>query len=400
MVTIRVVDSIMGSGKTSWATQFMNQNPGKAFIFVTPYLEEVERIKRECPGLQFYSGEEGQKFKDFKKFLAAGKNIVATHKCFQMADDEVRALLEGNDYTLIMDEVFDVVIDIPLAAKDIEAVLSLYADVDETGLLVWKEQNYPEEGGKFSDIMKMARTKGLMVFNNSFLLWLFPVEIFKCFREVYVLTYLFEGQVQRHYFDLNNLPYDSYQVQQLKNSDGCIVYDLVPRGTVIERKCTDSVETCDNEKMNAVGRGRTTLSSTWYDNNKSKWPILKNNLVNFFQNIHHAKSDDVMWTTFEKAKEELKGKGYTNGFVSCNARATNKFENRSKVAYCVNWFMRPVISNYFKAHNIEVDEDNYALSAMLQFIWRSAIRKNPPIKIDVYVPSERMRTLLRDWLKK
>lgn len=42
---ITVVDSIMGSGKTSWAIQYINQSsPSTKFIFITPYLTEIERI--------------------------------------------------------------------------------------------------------------------------------------------------------------------------------------------------------------------------------------------------------------------------------------------------------------------------------------------------------------------
>jgi hypothetical protein len=33
---------------------------------------------------------------------------------------------------------------------------------------------------------------------------------------------------------------------------------------------------------------------------------------------------------------------------------------------------------------------------MIQFIWRSAIRDGKPIHL--FVPSERMRTLLKDWM--
>lgn len=46
--------------------------------------------------------------------------------------------------------------------------------------------------------------------------------------------------------------------------------------------------------------------------------------------------------------------------------------------------------------NIKLDEDGYALSEMLQFIWRSAIRNGEPIEI--YIPSKRMRELLIKYL--
>lgn len=42
---VTVVDSIMGSGKTSWAIQYINESPmATKFIFITPYLTEIERI--------------------------------------------------------------------------------------------------------------------------------------------------------------------------------------------------------------------------------------------------------------------------------------------------------------------------------------------------------------------
>ena len=47
-------------------------------------------------------------------------------------------------------------------------------------------------------------------------------------------------------------------------------------------------------------------------------------------------------------------------------------------------------------NNISVNEDGYALSEMLQFIWRSAIRDGK--EIWVYIPSIRMRTLLKEWI--
>ena len=58
--------------------------------------------------------------------------------------------------------------------------------------------------------------------------------------------------------------------------------------------------------------------------------------------------------------------------------------------------MNPIIKNYFIQNGIEVDEDCYALSEMLQFIWRSGIREGK--KITIYIPSIRMRNLLKDWI--
>ena len=55
------------------------------------------------------------------------------------------------------------------------------------------------------------------------------------------------------------------------------------------------------------------------------------------------------------------------------------------------------VNQFFAQHEIIMDADKYALSEMLQWIWRSKIRNGGEIWI--YIPSKRMRKLLQEWLK-
>ena len=59
--------------------------------------------------------------------------------------------------------------------------------------------------------------------------------------------------------------------------------------------------------------------------------------------------------------------------------------------------MNTSIYNFLKANEIEIDQNMFALSEMLQWIWRSAIRDGKEIWI--YIPSKRMRTLLENWIE-
>jgi hypothetical protein len=52
--------------------------------------------------------------------------------------------------------------------------------------------------------------------------------------------------------------------------------------------------------------------------------------------------------------------------------------------------------NFYYKNGITPDEDKYALSIMIQWLWRSAIRDGR--EISVYIPSKRMRTLLKEWI--
>jgi hypothetical protein len=55
-----------------------------------------------------------------------------------------------------------------------------------------------------------------------------------------------------------------------------------------------------------------------------------------------------------------------------------------------------VIKNFFSKHEVEVNVELFALSELLQWLFRSRIRTDQPIQ--VYIPSIRMRTLLEQYL--
>lgn len=131
-------------------------------------------------------------------------------------------------------------------------------------------------------------------------------------------------------------------------------------------------------------------------------------MINFFNNKpivynqkadkwEKSKSDNNIWTTFKAYKKLISGKGYAKGYLPSNMRATNEYKDRTAVAYMINKYFNPCIKNFFLSKGIEVDEDGYALSEMLQFLWRSAIREGRIIT--VYIPSSRMRNLLIKWIE-
>ena len=56
-----------------------------------------------------------------------------------------------------------------------------------------------------------------------------------------------------------------------------------------------------------------------------------------------------------------------------------------------------MISKFFKDKGVTIEENDYALSMLIQWIFRSRIRDNQ--KINIYIPSKRMRNLLESWLQ-
>jgi len=97
-------------------------------------------------------------------------------------------------------------------------------------------------------------------------------------------------------------------------------------------------------------------------------------------------------------KYRLQGKGYTKGFIPWTTRATNDYQDTHNLAFAYNLYMKPFEKQFFEDAGVIVNEDLLALSDLLQWIWRSAIRKSDAERINIYIPSIRMRTLLYQWL--
>lgn len=57
--------------------------------------------------------------------------------------------------------------------------------------------------------------------------------------------------------------------------------------------------------------------------------------------------------------------------------------------------MNPNDKQFFTTRNVSVDEDLLAVSDLIQFMFRGCIRKGK--RMNCYIPSERMRSLLKDW---
>lgn len=390
-----IVDEMMGRGKSSAAINYIN-NSDERFIVITPYLDEVARYKSSCRSKKFREPikRQGSKLSDIKQLIQAGENIVSTHALFQRFDREVIELCRGLNYNLIMDEVTEVVQQYEITSDDINVLLKNFCNLDDKGRLIWKEE-CQDYDGKYTEVKNLCNLGGLAIVRGKALMWLFPVEVFNAFSHVFILTYKFNAQIQRYYYDYYGIEYEykyvsGDDVANFAFSDNPSIYNGVDYRSLIH--------ILDNHKMNSIGDSDFSLSRTWYDRYKTTAVMkqLKNNLSNYFRHIRNDNSKDNLWTTFKDFRQILSGKGYTKGFIPLNIRATNSYKERTSVAYLVNVFLNPIVKGFFQDHNVTVDEDGYALSEMMQLIWRSAIREGN--EIWVYMPSKRMRGLLYDWI--
>ena len=390
---IRIVDARMGRGKTSAAVQYMSTHPDKKFIYVTPYLSEVGRICKSCDFEQPESSSHS-KLSELKELLYEGKNVSTTHSLFSYFDWEVLDIVRTKHYSLIVDEAIDVVERINLSDKDFDLLLKECVVVEkDTNIVHWTDENYT---GSFSKCKEKADKGSLYCFDHSFISVMSP-DLLRAFDDVIMMTYLFDGQYQKAYLDFFGFKYRMCGIDDSNGYEFTETSDSPPR-----LDYTSLIKIINDKKLNEIGENRTALSKTWYDSrgrNHHDIIKLRGAMAKVFRRMGTpVPADHQLWTTFKSSEYKLLGDRdrYKSSFLQMNARATNKYRDRDVVLYLINRFADPNIQKFFSIRNIEIDEDKFALSEMLQFIWRSAIRDGKPIIL--YVPSRRMRELLVDWI--
>lgn len=406
---VYVCDAIMGSGKSQSAISYMNEHDGERFVYITPYIEETERIQQSCPGASFITPSSKiadygySKIEHTRHLLEDGKNISTTHAAFRLYTEDMIVNIQKWKYTLIIDEAVNVLCELNESPSDVDVFEKAgYVKYDGNGVYRYNGGEYG--GGLLDGVFQMLKRNNILRLRNItghpeddiLFFWELHPDVLRAFNKVFVLTYLFDGQDVKYYFDMNGIEYKKIGIQ--RDGDTYRFADTMEYYPQYISKLDQMIHIFENQKLNNIGSGRYALSAGWFEKAEPNDLVkLKNNLYNYFHNYSGSVStDDIMWSTFKEYGSKLKGKGYSSQLTACNLRAFNTMRNKTVLAYCVNVFVNPFKKRYLSRAG-EYDEDAYALSMMVQWIWRSAIRDGK--EISIYIPSERMRNLLKAWIK-
>ena len=387
-------DEVMGSGKTTAAIKAINAAPAEQkFMFVTPYLSEVARIKEGCAEKEFCEPVEGFDCKtaDLERLIDVQANIVTTHALFTMMPLEYLEKIRETGYVLFLDEALEPMEPLTgIDPLDAEYATDKLIKINEDSSVEWiASEKYH---GPFTFLRNMC-DKGYLrgavsEEGAACFVHILPTAYFTSFEDVVIMTYLFSGQILKNYLNIEKLPYRrlflNYEEQMFASK----------REGTFRRDYRQLITILDNPRMNAIGDKKTALSHSWYARNDLKQ--VSNNLNNFFKNMMKSPANSRLWTVFADCKEEVGGSRYSKSFLACNTRATNEYKDRTVLAYLVNRYRNPFFVRYFRYYGVETNNDIFALSEMLQWLWRSALRDGKHIIL--YIPSKRMRDLLKAWL--
>lgn len=424
---ITVIDAPCGGGKTTWAFQKINDHPETQFVFVTPFLKQIERAQTSTSGRMKSPFQLGDgKLSSFHKLLVDGKDIATTHALMLKATQETLDLIRESEATLILDESLSVLCKYNELVKELgeKTVNRATVDwlindakhmtVDENYNVKWNCRERRDDY-HFSEIERLAEEGSLKCVDGE-LFWEFPVEFFKAFKAVYVLTYQFQGTSMDAYLQIHGLEYEMKSVikgEEQRNELVDYFDDAEERRKYI--KLMDIYV----GNLNDIGYSKNAFSINWLENADSRKIHKIRNVMKRYRDIMGASSMQILWTTMKKHDfyqklEKERGFKFTHQlteserklkekdldihrcFLACNARATCDFETRTVLLYLVNRYNTPEVSRYFAKRGVTLDQDRFAINELVQWLFRSAIRNGEPVRI--FIPSRRMRELLFSWL--
>ena len=422
---IKLIDYMMGTGKSTYILDKMvdwsNEGLYEQFVYISPLLSEVGgkrkdkgkgydkgRVQEKCPWLDFrFPVNQGSsKLDSFRDLLLRGKNISATHNVFtNLTPLDVELIRERKNVLVIDEEVQALDTYSDLGKNHFNVLLSggqVY--ITEEGKVCWNHKDFPQsedflnrpdEGDYSANDKRLSRFINLCdggylhKVNDKVIIWEYPMSILEAFDEVIVMTYMFDASPMASWCKMNYVDV----VQE-------IIPELESRQEDIKRQIKGLVSIVETNKMQEVEK--FGFSYSWWNGtgkNKIYTDKVKNVLEDVVNNYlsNGVGYRDYVFTCPENSFSKVKGKGYSRSeWLYSDCKATNDYADKKVMFYLYSKFPNVFISPFCKDKGADIDSDKYALSSMLQWLWRGCIRKSEPM--EVVILSKRMRDLFKEWL--
>ena len=408
---INIIDSPMSSGKTNAIIRKINSEPDKKILVITPYRKEIKRICQETRCVEPQGNEDlsgTTKIKSIGELFCRGLSICCTHQLFKSFNqDTMDMCIFFGKYTLIVDEELTYLIEDKTGSKrkidHAKGIIAQFSRDDFSLMIQSGYVQYDEETGQitrnndssytgiFKFIDPLFRNYDLFSINKKAIIGVFRSTIWSCFESIWLCTYMFDSSITASYFRMNGYSFIYWH----------IVNNVLIKGKPSNFQYPpnlDLLHICENEKYNAVGIANNALSKSWFEKNckdKAVMKLLKNSTRNFLRSAN-ASAKNTIWTTFSEYEKIARPPNYKTSFIACNLKATNEYIGCFAIAYLCNRYSNPNIVNFLSKKGLDFEQRKYALSELVQFIWRSAIRIGRPV--EVFIPSSRMRNILKEWI--
>lgn len=337
-----------------------------------------------------------------RELLLGGHSVVTTHALFtDIAYLAQEGLLLG--YDVMVDEVLSVAHSVTQevmtgVAKGVsmQSWKGLYiehgfATVDpHTGMVYpteeWERKQDLRELSK--NLFSMAKAESLFAIGENVLVWELPPVLLKAVGSLTIYTFLAEGSLMAGFMKRNEIDF---------------THD---RDLISERKFREEakrlIEVRDIPSVNRLKfsyTGQQTMTKADHKKVSGALKKIKERLLRGIpmENIMITSAKN-MWSTptGKPGPFAVGSRMFENtNWVPNMTRGTNRYRHCSHLFYLWDQNLNPRIAEFLGVDS-QRHRDMYAISELIQWVYRSRVRDGMPITL--YLPSGRMRKLLQRWL--
>lgn len=413
---VEICSYLMGSSKTNSIIQWMSDNPKDKYLYVVPNLNELqdtEDADSRVLSIGFVTPESGGEFKTKSEHLydlcLRGESVACTHVLYKMLSDSTLKLIKDRGYILVIDEEV-ALIDTYTSASPADLVsllnFGLVEISDDDGMVSWigaddVTEPYEKTTHKFHGFYKHIKNENIYTtrqiktgdkYKSLFMVSQITKEVIDCAKRVVIITYLYQDSVLDCFLRLKGFEVKKFKDINIKEASlGDVVrrIDLLPY----------------DEKMK-----KFKLSSSWWNSASSKDVKVVENFIRRTSRRSGLDSGDIMWTvpssrtkwSFNKKKVKVNPQSFVEGsdgepcWIACTMKATNRYSHKKLAIHCFNRYPHVAVYSYLNDYGYQIDQDKYAVSELLQWLFRSNIR-TPNGEVTLAIGSERMYNLFIKW---
>ena len=399
---ITIKDQPCGSGKTTSMIEGFRSD--RKYLVIVPLLTEVDRVVECSKSVPFQQPHDNDnnaptKTEHLENILLQGENITATHSLFERLVPLARQGLLS-DYDIIIDEVPEVVRSVSSKSKvSIEEFYlnSGYMTVDtKTGLVrptnKWWSMRDDVDDTLSTTILNYANTGCLYLLEGHLFIWAMPKELLTAGRTTTILTYKSEGSVLSSYLKKLNVPVEVNNNNQLeeafrKKAAELITIKDIPALSRLALSHSGQLAGISNSSYcKTIGIALKNLRGR-----QLSGVLADNILITCAKEGWYKKGNERVAGPFASRSKLFKGANW----VPKITRGTNDYAHCSHLIYLYDQHMNPYVARWLQ-DNSRAFDDAYALTELIQWVWRSRVRKGQPITL--YLPNPRMRQLMKQWL--
>ncbi len=402
-------DRPMGTGKTQ--TLLHGFDPNTKYLVVHEYLEQCQEVIDNPAGVHFeqpvaHSGR--TKGDHLHILIRQGKNVVTTHALYTSL---VELAKYGwlSDYVIVIDETLEPLGTPQGPEKGVwEALVrDEWVSVNrQTGKVTasakWGERRKDVSKTLTPQLLEAAKAGLLYVTQNRHMFVIpIPVELLTAGNSVTIMTFMAESSPLTAYLERLGVPYvinrDFQEEAKLRSE--------IRRWVTLR-----SISALDGLKFSYTGqtnpRGRAKVCNRVQNALKNLRGRLLGGIPLEMIMISCAKENwyNRRGSIFDENTPSSFSKGsrmFGACWVNPSVRGLNKFRHCSIAISLYDYHLHPAILEWLGKENDREFKDRFAVSELLQFLYRSRIRCRssiPDPSVTLFLPSGRMRDRFLTWV--